>query len=78
MPHAGAYNAVVADEMRVLEWCKADGALVKAGDVVCVVGMGDAEMEIDSFDAGILRHLKKVGEVIALPLDPPFRIDPAG
>jgi len=67
----------MANEITLLEWCKPDGAHVKEGDVLCIIGSDKATSEITSFESGILRHLKKVGDAITAPTDLPCRIDPA-
>jgi pyruvate/2-oxoglutarate dehydrogenase complex dihydrolipoamide acyltransferase (E2) component len=47
------------------------------GDILCIIESERATQELEGFDDGILRHLKKEGEVIASPNDMPCRIDPA-
>lgn len=62
-------------EFRLTQWLIEDGAHVKTGDVLCIVESEKATQELQAFESGILRHLKKEGEIIS-PDDPPCRIDP--
>ncbi len=63
--------------IRLIQWLIAHGARVKTGDILCIIESEKATMELEAFEEGILRHLKKEGEVIALPDDMPGRIEPA-
>ena len=43
------------EEGTLIEWLKKDGDPVRAGDVVCVIESDKAQVEVESFDAGVLR-----------------------
>jgi pyruvate/2-oxoglutarate dehydrogenase complex dihydrolipoamide acyltransferase (E2) component len=57
------------------QWHKPDGSRVAAGDILCTIETDQASQEIESPEAGILRHLKQEGDSLAIN-DPPLRIDP--
>ena len=64
-------------EVRLVQWLIEDGPRVKPGDVVCIVESEKSTQEMEAFEPGILRHLKREGDLIVSPHDVPFRIDPA-
>jgi pyruvate/2-oxoglutarate dehydrogenase complex dihydrolipoamide acyltransferase (E2) component len=64
-------------QIKLVQWLIEDGAPVKAGDVLCIIESEKATMEIEAFEPGALRHLKREGDVIVSPDDVPFRIEPA-
>ena len=43
------------EEGTLIEWLKKDGDPVRTGDVVCVIESDKAQVEVESFDAGVLR-----------------------
>jgi pyruvate/2-oxoglutarate dehydrogenase complex dihydrolipoamide acyltransferase (E2) component len=43
------------EEGTLIEWLKKDGDPVRTGDVVCVIESDKAQLEVESFDAGVLR-----------------------
>ena len=43
------------EEGTLIEWLKKDGDAVRTGDVVCVIESDKAQVEVESFDAGVLR-----------------------
>ena len=43
------------EEGTLLEWLKKDGDPVRTGDVVCVIESDKAQVEVESFEAGVLR-----------------------
>ena len=43
------------EEGTLTEWLKKDGDPVRTGDVVCVIESDKAQVEVESFDAGVLR-----------------------
>ena len=43
------------EEGTLIEWLKRDGDLVRTGDTVCVIESDKAQVEVESFDAGVLR-----------------------
>jgi pyruvate dehydrogenase E2 component (dihydrolipoyllysine-residue acetyltransferase) len=43
------------EEGTLIEWLKKDGDPVRSGDVVCVIESDKAQLEVESFDAGVLR-----------------------
>ncbi len=43
------------EEGTLIEWLKKDGDVVRTGDVVCVIESDKAQVEVESFDAGVLR-----------------------
>jgi pyruvate/2-oxoglutarate dehydrogenase complex dihydrolipoamide acyltransferase (E2) component len=63
-------------EFRLAQWLIEDGAHVNTGDILCIIESEKATQELQAFETGILRHLKKEGEIIASLNDPPCRIDP--
>ena len=44
-----------SEEGTLIEWLKKDGDPVRTGDVVCVIESDKAQVEVESFDAGVLR-----------------------
>lgn len=44
-------------EGKIVEWLKTEGDLVTAGEMVMVVQSDKADMEVESFDGGILAHI---------------------
>jgi 2-oxoglutarate dehydrogenase E2 component (dihydrolipoamide succinyltransferase) len=64
------------EELMELErWLKDDGAIVEAGDTLCILSTDKASMELSADRTGILRHLKKAGETVE-PYEEVARIDP--
>ena len=57
MPHAIVMPRLgwSTEDGSLIEWLKKDGDPVRAGDVVCVIESEKAQMEVESFDAGVLR-----------------------
>jgi pyruvate dehydrogenase E2 component (dihydrolipoyllysine-residue acetyltransferase) len=57
MPHAIVMPRLgwSTEEGSLIEWLKKDGDSVRAGDVVCVIESEKAQVEVESFDAGVLR-----------------------
>ena len=43
------------EEGTLIEWLKKNGDPVRSGDVVCVIESDKAQVEVESFDAGVLR-----------------------
>jgi pyruvate dehydrogenase E2 component (dihydrolipoamide acetyltransferase) len=43
------------EEGVLIEWLKKDGDAVRTGDVVCVIESDKAQVEVESFDSGVLR-----------------------
>ena len=43
------------EEGTLIEWLKKDGDPVRTGDVVCVIESDKAQVEVESFEAGVLR-----------------------
>jgi pyruvate dehydrogenase E2 component (dihydrolipoamide acetyltransferase) len=43
------------EEGTLIEWLKQDGDPVRTGDVVCVIESDKAQLEVESFEAGVLR-----------------------
>jgi pyruvate dehydrogenase E2 component (dihydrolipoamide acetyltransferase) len=43
------------EEGTLIEWLKKDGDAVRTGDVVCVIESDKAQVEVESFEAGVLR-----------------------
>lgn len=44
-----------SEEGVLVEWLKKDGDPIRSGDVVCVIESDKAQVEVESFDAGVLR-----------------------
>jgi pyruvate dehydrogenase E2 component (dihydrolipoamide acetyltransferase) len=61
MPSLGADM----DRGKILEWCKRVGEPIARGDIVAVVDTDKAEIEVESFTAGVLEEiLVPVGETV--------------
>ena len=43
------------EEGVLIEWLKQDGDTVRSGDVVCVIESDKAQLEVEAFEAGVLR-----------------------
>src|SRR5262249_7077749 len=43
------------EEGTLIEWLMADGDPVRTGDVVCVIESDKAQLEVESFETGVLR-----------------------
>jgi pyruvate dehydrogenase E2 component (dihydrolipoamide acetyltransferase) len=43
------------EEGTLIEWLKKDGDTVRTGDLVCVIESDKAQVEVESFEAGVLR-----------------------
>ena len=43
------------EEGTLIEWLKKDGDAVRTGDVVCVIESDKAQVEVESFETGVLR-----------------------
>jgi pyruvate/2-oxoglutarate dehydrogenase complex dihydrolipoamide acyltransferase (E2) component len=50
-------------KLKLLHWLIAEGALVKPGDILCEIECGNATQELEADRGGILRRLKKTGEI---------------
>jgi len=44
-----------SEEGTLIEWLKKDGDPVRSGDIVCIIESDKAQVEVESFDAGVLR-----------------------
>ena len=44
-----------SEEGTLIEWLKQDGDPVRSGDIVCIIESDKAQVEVESFDAGVLR-----------------------
>jgi pyruvate dehydrogenase E2 component (dihydrolipoamide acetyltransferase) len=44
-----------SEEGTLIEWLKKDGDPVRTGDIVCIIESDKAQVEVESFDAGVLR-----------------------
>jgi pyruvate/2-oxoglutarate dehydrogenase complex dihydrolipoamide acyltransferase (E2) component len=58
----------------LVRWYKADGEVVRAGDVICEIETDMASQELTAWDTGILRRLKKVGDKVSVGM-PVAKID---
>ena len=61
-------------EVRIGRWLVADGAWVEAGQCVCELETEKATQELETDEAGVLRHLKRERERLAEG-EAPFRIE---
>ena len=65
------------EEGRILQWLKKEGDRVQGGDVLASIETDKAEIELESFGAGVLRKILvaegetvPVGKVIAIVAEP--------
>ena len=65
------------EEGRLLQWLKKEGDRVQGGDVLASIETDKAEIELESFGAGVLRKILvaegetvPVGKVIAIVAEP--------
>ena len=54
------------EEGTLLQWHKADGATVKAGDVIAEIETDKSNVEIEAEDAGVLHIQAQPGAVVAV------------
>jgi hypothetical protein len=59
-------SGLAGKEVTFIEWCVADGKLVKEGEMICVLETDKAQIEIEAPDSGTLRQRANAGEVFEI------------
>lgn len=62
--------------VKLSQWYKPNGAVVRAGEVICLIESDRTSLEVEADRDGVLLHLKAAGDEFLLPATKFVRIDP--